>query len=198
MAVEIRPRRLRGPWTEGYALDLHTTKSVFLGYDAYGRNVFENTRSPLGELLYRFKYHGDPSTLGEIVEIVVAYLGKWAPPVEALVPVPPSNIARRRQPVIEIARALCASAGIPLCAACITKTKSTPQLKNVYDLKQRTGLLKDAFAVDRDQTGGRSVLLFDDLYRSGATASAITRLLLTEGAVSGVYLLTLTQTRSTL
>jgi predicted amidophosphoribosyltransferase len=39
-------------------------------------------------------------------------------------------------------------------------------------------------------------LLFDDLYRSGATASAITTLLKREGKAKAVRLLTLTRTRS--
>jgi predicted amidophosphoribosyltransferase len=197
MAVAIKPRKLRGPWADGYALDVHTTESVLVGHDAYGRAVFDTTRSPLGELLYRLKYRGDPDAVQEIADTVAAYLRSWRPSVEALVPVPPSNVARKRQPVLEIAKAVCASAGIPLCDTCITKTKSTPQLKNVYDLKRRIELLKGAFLVDRDRTNGRRLLLFDDLYRSGATASAITRLLQTEGAASAVYLLTLTWTRRT-
>ena len=149
MAVEIRPRKLRGPWTEGYALDVHTTKSVFVGHDAYGRAVFETTRSPLGELLYRLKYGGDPTALKEIAETVVGFLRKWNPSVDALVPVPPSNV------------------------------------------------LTGAFTVDRAQTSERRLLLFDDLYRSGATAGAITKSLLMEGAAAAVYLLTLTWTRRT-
>ncbi len=197
MGVPIRPRKLRGPWVDGYALDVHTTASVLVGHDAYGRAVFDTTRSPLGELLYRLKYRGDPDAVQEIADTVIAYLQSWRPSVEALVPVPPSNIARKRQPVLEIAKAVCASAGIPLCDTCITKTKSTPQLKNVFDLKRRTELLKGAFLVDRDRANGRRLLLFDDLYRSGATASAITRLLQTEGTASAVYLLTLTWTRRT-
>ena len=36
--------------------------------------------------------------------------------------------------------------------------------------------LKDAFAVSRGQTEGKSILLFDDRYRSGASVSAITEL----------------------
>jgi predicted amidophosphoribosyltransferase len=148
MAVEIRPRKLRGPWTEGYALDVHTTKSVFVGHDAYGRAVFDTARSPLGELLYRLKYRNDPNALEDIAESVVAYLRRWNPPIEGIVPVPPSNVARKRQPVLDIAKAVCASARIALCDTCIVKTKSTPQLKNVYDLNQRAGLLKGAFALD--------------------------------------------------
>ena len=47
-----------------------------------------------------------------------------------------------------------------------------------------------------NQTEGKGILLFDDLYRSGATVSAITALLKNEGKAKAVRLLTLTQTRS--
>jgi phosphoribosylpyrophosphate synthetase len=43
---------------------------------------------------------------------------------------------------------------------------------------------------------GKNVLLFDDLYRSGATFNAITRVLYEKGMVNKVYILALTKTRS--
>jgi predicted amidophosphoribosyltransferase len=89
-------------------------------------------------------------------------------------------------------------AGIPLCASCVSKVKGTAQLKDVFERTKRDEILAGAFAVDRDQTKDKRLLVFDDLYRSGATAGAITNLLLQEGAASAVYLLTLTQTRKKL
>lgn len=43
---------------------------------------------------------------------------------------------------------------------------------------------------------GRKVLLFDDLFRSGATMNSITAALLEKGQASEVFALTLTRTRS--
>ena len=54
--------------------------------------------------------------------------------------------------------------------------------------------LQSAFTVLQVRTEGKSILLFDDLYRSGATVSTITGLLGNEGKAKAVYLLTLTQT----
>ena len=67
--------------------------------------------------------------------------------------------------------------------------------EDVFDFAKRTEILDGAFAVDVAKTTGKRLLLLDDLYRSGATVSAITRLLLATGAAGAVYLLTLTQTR---
>ena len=109
-------------------------------------------------------------------------------------PVPPSNTARKNQPVIEVARALSQHLRAPLCEACLSKAKNTAQLKDIFDYTKRTEILKDAFSVDA-LTEGKRLLLIDDLYRSGATVSAIAQLLSTTGRVHAVYLLTLTHTR---
>ncbi len=198
MSVKINPRKLRGPWTDGFALDHHTTGSTFLAYNAFGHPEFDTARPPLGDLVYRLKNRGDRSAIEPIVETVLDFLKTWQLRVDAIVPVPPSNTSRRNQPVIEVATAISKRTGIPLCPSCVSKMKSTAQLKDVFDRAKRDEILADAFSVDREQTQGKRLLLFDDLYRSGATAGAVAKLLAGEGAASAVHLLTLTQTRKNL
>jgi competence protein ComFC len=193
--VEINPRKLRGPWSGGYALDVHTLGSTFLGHNAFGHPEFATTRSPLGDLLYRLKNGGDQTVVPEIIETVAAFLKGWGPQVDAIVPVPPSNTRRKHQPVIAVAQALSQTIGVPVCEGCVTKVKSTAQLKDVFDYTKRSEILTGAFTVDVAKTSGKRLLLIDDLYRSGATVSTIAQLLLTTGAARAVYLLTLTQTR---
>ena len=106
MPVTINPHKLRGPWTDGYALDVHTTSSTMIGHNAYGHAVFDTVRSPLGELLYRLKNRGDQTTIPEVVATAGEFINGWGIQVDAVVPVPPSNTARKNQPVIEVARAL--------------------------------------------------------------------------------------------
>lgn len=195
MALEISPRKLRGPWTDGYALDVHTASSTMVGHNAYGHAVFDTVRSPLGELLHRLKNRGDQTAIPEIALTAGEFVKKWGIQVDSIVPVPPSNATRKHQPVIAVATALGEYLRVPLCEDCLTKAKSSAQLKDIFDYGKRTEILKDAFAVDASKTKGRRLLLFDDLYRSGATVSAIARLLSTAGGVRAMYLLTLTQTR---
>jgi len=57
-------------------------------------------------------------------------------------------------------------------------------------------LLDGLFAVDPAATKGQHILLFDDLYRSGATMNAITSVLLGLGQAASVNALTITRTRS--
>lgn len=120
---------------------------------------------------------------------------KWKPPTDAIIPVPPSNITRKSQPVIVVATALAERLHVPVCTECLTKTKRTAQLKDVFEYDKRREALKGAFGVSPMLTTGKNLLLFDDLYRSGATVSVITELLKGEGKAKAVYLLTLTETR---
>ena len=87
---------------------------------------------------------------------------------------------------MEVAVSISDRCGIPLCGSCIRKVKSTAQLKDVFELAKRTELLQDAFAADREKTAGQRILVFDDLYRSGATAGTITRLLASEDSAKAV------------
>jgi len=118
----------------------------------------------------------------EITETVAAFLKGWGPQVDAIVPVPPSNTRRKHQPVIALAHALSQAIGVPVCEECVTKVKSTAQLKDVFDYAKRSEILTGAFGVDAAKTSGKRLLLVDDLYRSGATVSTIAKLLLTAGA----------------
>ena len=199
MSVEIHPHKIRGKWAEGYALDLHTTSSTFLGYDGYGHPQFETVRSELGELLYKLKYRADPSAVDSIAETAAEFLTeKWRIEVDLIVPVPPSNTGRKRQPVLEVARAISKRTGIELCSEGVVKVKQTPQLKNVFDFKERVAALEGAFTVEKAKIPGKRVLLFDDLFRSGATMNTITECLMKDGGAAVVYALTLTRTRSSL
>jgi len=78
----------------------------------------------------------------------------------------------------------------------IVKIKDTPELKNVYDYSERLRLLEDAYNVDASSFIDRDVLLFDDLYRSGATLNAIACALYPGSKPANVYALALTRTRS--
>ena len=199
MGVDINPKKIKGKWEEGYALDLHTVSSTFIGHNDHGHPVFDSERSALGELLYKLKYGAGTDAVESIAKTVTHFLRKkWQIKIDLIVPVPPSNLARRRQPVLEIAKAVSFRTEIELCSSCVEKIKQTPQLKNVYDYEERTAALEGAFSVDAKKIAGRRILLFDDLFRSGATMNSITERLIEDGKAKVVYALTLTRTRSTL
>ena len=81
---------------------------------------------------------------------------------------------------------------MPVCTTCVAKVKQTPQLKDLKDYDKRREALKDAFTVIPGLTQGKMLLLFDDLFGSGATAGHIVEVLMQPGLAKAVYLLTLT------
>lgn len=194
MAAATNPRRIVGNWISGRALDIHTVSSTHLGLNESGHDVFDTKRSELGELLYRMKYHGDLSAAPEIVEAAVAFLKRSRVGFDVIVPVPPSG-KRPVQPVLVLAAAIGKALNLPV-SECISTTRPATQLKGVMDPERRRDLLEGLYEIKGTSTRGKSVLLFDDLYRSGATLSAITDLLMSQGKAEAVRVLTITQTRS--
>jgi competence protein ComFC len=51
--VKTSPKKLKGPWEDGYALDIHTISSEFIGHNEFGHPQFDTKRTEIGELLYR-------------------------------------------------------------------------------------------------------------------------------------------------
>jgi len=120
--------------------------------------------------------------------------GHW-PHVEVVVPVPPSR-ARAHQPVLLLGEALAAALALPFRADCVRRVRDVPELKNVYDFAERSRLLTGLHEVDSAGVQRRTVLLFDDLFRSGATMNSVATALYHEGGVADVLALTITKTRS--
>lgn len=194
--LKIKPLSLDGPWTDGFALDLHTVSSQYIGDDAYGHPQFETVRSPVGEALYQVKYQADKSVAAELCRTAADFARSkhWKPTL--VVAVPPSRPGRRFQPVPVLAKGIAKLLECHFGEKCLVKVKDTPELKSVYDYEERLEQLRGAYAVATAMTKDQDVLLIDDLYRSGATLEAATKALLTKGKARRVRALTFTRTRS--
>jgi competence protein ComFC len=193
--ADIHPARIPGRWRDGYALDVHTVSSAYLGDDEYGRPQYDTKRSELGDLLYRLKYRGDASVVPEIADTAASFVRTWNPRVELVVPVPASK-PRAAPPVPLLGAALAERLGLPFAPDCLTRTRQVHQLKDVRDYDERLRLLAGTYAVDRATVENRRVLLVDDLFRSGATMNTAAALLYDQGGAVDVYALTITRTRS--
>ncbi len=193
--VEIHPIEIGGRWKKGIALDFHTTSSTPIGENQFGHMQFDTVRPPIAELLYRLKYRGDRASGDDIIETAAAFVAPHRSKFDLIVPVPPST-QRTVQPVLILANGISASLNLPL-ANCITTTRPTEQLKSISDQEERAKLLDGLYAINPELTRGKSILLFDDLFRSGSTMNAITDILLGQGQASTVQVLTITKTRNT-
>jgi predicted amidophosphoribosyltransferase len=193
IVAKINPKKIRGKWLSGVALDIHTISSTHVGINEAGHDVFDTQRSELGELLYRLKYSGDMTAAGDIIATAAKYLLPHRSKFDLIVPVPPSGV-RAVQPVITIARGVGAAIDVPVIE-CVTTTRETSQLKGVIDPERRKELLTGLYTVDATHTAGKDVLLFDDLFRSGSTMNAITDLLMQVGKAASVRAFAITRTR---
>ncbi len=191
--VSVSPKRLTGPWKAGFALDLHTTSADFLGYNEFGHPEFDYKYTEIGGLLNRLKYRSDKTVVQTIVETAADFVRRRTWTLDVIVPIPPSR-PREFQPVLAMAESLARELGVRYCDDCVVKVRETPELKSIFELEKRQSLLQDAFKVSKAVSGKR-VLLFDDLYRSGATAATVARALQAAGVVD-LYLLTVTMTRT--
>ena len=192
--ANFQPRRIIGKWSQGYALDYHTISSVFLGHNQYGHPEYDTKRSEVGALLYKLKYRSNQAAVEGLAEAVERFTKEWNPGADIIVLVPPST-QRAVQPVFVLAEAISKRLEIPL-ANCVKATRTIRQLKNVYDLDARLKLLDGLHEVDESATRDKKILLFDDLYRSGATMNAVTTALYEKGKATEVFALTITRTRS--
>jgi predicted amidophosphoribosyltransferase len=191
-----KPIKLSGPWDDGYAIDYHIVRSEFTGYDERGHAMFDTERTELGELLYQLKYRGDTTALSKIVGVACDFIAGWKIKPDCVIPVPPSRKGRRVQPVVEIARGIAANLKIGLCEKSVVKVKETPELKNITDYEERVNQLNGAYDIGDASLNGKTVLVVDDLYRSGATLNALAEALHRKGKVKKSYVLALTRTRS--
>lgn len=194
--IAINPQHIHGRWAGGAALDFHTIRSTPIGYDQFGHMRFETERPPIAQLLYELKYQTNPEAAEGIINAAANYLRPYVQQLrfDIIIPVPPSS-ARAIQPVLLLAQGIGSSLGLPV-VNCITTTRQPTQLKGVTNPEQRRELVAGLYTVDPRHTAGKTVLLFDDLYRSGTTMNEISDILVRQGGVSTIYAMTITKTRS--
>lgn len=198
----LEPFVLIGEWYKGYAIDSHTVSSYLLSDGTY-----DTTRSDIGELLYRFKYANNYDVLNTISNITIDFASKifsgyglgswrhWTSEIDVIIPIPPTNHNREYQPVIELTKRISELSNVP-CDLNYLQKKTHQELKSIDDNEQRKKILRNAFLIENQKYKGKTILLFDDIFRSGATLNAATQILKEKGKIDYIYVLTLTKTRT--
>ncbi len=189
------PRRIDGPWTEGFTLDKHVESSVPTGgVTPGGHTEFDTRRTELGELVYQLKYGGRKDAARAIAAAASEFVrGRWGEGFDVVVPAPPS-VARPSQPLIQIASELADALDRPLITNALNKTKVTAQMKNV-NVQDRDTLLREAIQKGPGDIAGRRVLLIDDVTESGATLRRSANVLLADAGALSVHALVITRTK---
>lgn len=197
MNIQINPQEIHGNWRAGYALDFHTVSSRLLPDGTY-----DTERTEIGELIFQVKYRHDRSKIQPIAEIVAQFVREEFTVngdlvhryLNAIIPIPPSDTNRPFQPVTEIAAKIGILLNRPVHTHYLTKVKRTVLLKNLSDAESKQAEIQGAFVVQSQDLQRRWVLLFDDLYDSGATLTEVTNVLYEQGHVRHVFVITLTRT----
>lgn len=184
---------INGNWHKGFSYALHTLSSDFVGYDEYGNPQFDTTYSDMGTLLHDLKYRGDQGAVSKIADLLMG--AKIIEACDLIIPVPSSKF-RRSQPVDEVALDLGRRTNTEVVIGVLEKA-SGKELKGIDDPEERMNELRKTISLNTSEDiSGQSVLLFDDLYRSGATLTVCTEILYKQAKVKQVSVLTMTKTRS--
>jgi competence protein ComFC len=192
--ISINPQELKGDWLEGWALDLHTVVSR---YDSR-RGRYWTIRTPLGEMIYNYKYHRQWWLKRKLARTAAEFLiaKDVRSNVQCLVLVPPRRFRLLFQPVRSLGKRIGKMLHLPVETRILRFRKRLPELKTIEDPVMRAKLVKNMFTVKSRKLSGHSVLLFDDLYRSGMSLNEAARALRDEGGVRQIRVLTMTRTRT--
>lgn len=189
----MNPIELLGEWNEGYALDVHTLKSEYLGHDENGRAQYNTQRSELGEFLYELKYKGERDSAQKICKYINPFLKEWDLKniINFIIPAPSSTI-RIYQPVDDICNEIGASLNKMVINDFLFKNGES-QSKNL-GLEEKQ-ILKGTIERKKMFTEKVNILLVDDLYQSGETLNECVKVLRADSNIDKIYVLTITKTR---
>jgi ComF family protein len=136
----------------------------------------------------RLKYSGRPGLAATLAHFMLRHLGRGGGgEAPLLVPVPLHRWriwSRGYNQAALIASALSRRTGLPAELALLRRTRATPPLRGL-GRRERALAVRGAFEVAasaRPRLAGRAIVLVDDVYTSGATASACARALKRSGA----------------
>ncbi|MCP4162957.1 MAG: hypothetical protein GY760_23085 [Deltaproteobacteria bacterium] len=187
---KINPQILSGPWDIGYTLD-----ELVVPNNQSGRQE----RTEIADASYKLKFmekHDLANTIAETIKTFMFNNPEFTNDIDCLVGIPPSNLKRDRQPVIEICKSLSSQMNIDYTETLISKVIETPEIKDLDDsIREQT--IKGVFRINNEELCKyQSILIIDDLYSSGATAKELVKEIRNNKKSLIIYLITLIKSDS--
>jgi len=193
--METNLIQVHGSWDEGYVLDRHSVHSEIVGHNSSGYPIWDTTRSEIGEAIYQLKYQGNDEHLDDLAETMAEMIRDQFSEVDAIIPLPPSK-ARAVQPVSVLANAVAEELGVDCIENLLLKNGSTPQMKDLSSKEERMEALLDCFSVMDVLDEEYNIVLLDDLFSSGSTMEAATKVLREYDDIGYIYVAAFSKTRS--
>jgi len=152
----------------------------------------------LQEAIHRWKYEGKTYLTLFFAEWMAEGVNRYWEPAffDRLIPVPLHRQRLRERgfnQVLLLVKEISSRTGIPYRKTVLQKKKPTIPQVTLSGLEREKGLRGAFHVIGRDELMGKSVLLVDDVYTTGATVNECSRVLRREGA-KRVDVLTLAHT----
>jgi len=141
----------------------------------------------LQEAIYRWKYEGKTHLTPFLAEWMAEGLNRyWEPDsLDLLIPVPlhPQRLRQRGfNQALLLVKELSRRTGIPYPKTILQKKKSTIPQVNLSGVEREKEVRGTFHVIGREELLGKSVLLVDDVYTTGATVNECSKVLLRGGA----------------
>lgn len=191
--MNVNLKEIVGNWNKGVVLDKHSKSSVVIGQNEHGHNVYDTSRTDVGEALFQLKYRSDWDQVQPLAQCLYDNVYPLFDKVGFIVPMAASNV-RARQPVTEVAQALAQLAGVPCTAHMLLKATGGASLKNLNTKEEKVAAIADSFYCQRiiQKEGRWNVLVVDDLYHTGASMEAACEALRGYSKINNIYVAALT------
>ncbi|MEL5457601.1 ComF family protein [Serratia ureilytica] len=191
--MEVNIKDILGNWDRGVVLDKHSKFSVVTGKNQWGHNIYDTTRTEVGEAVYQLKYKSDWNQVKPLAQCLYDQVYPMFDKVGFILPMAASNV-RVRQPVTEVAQALAKLANIPCFDGLLLKAAGGVSLKNLDTKEEKVAAIGDSFSVNPIITneGCWNVLVIDDLYHTGASMEAACAALRGYNKIDKIYVAALT------
>ncbi|MEE1306348.1 MAG: ComF family protein [Agathobacter sp.] len=142
--------------------------------------------------MYRFKYSNKREYAEYFAEQAAQRYGAWikSKGIDAIMAVPMYRGKKKKRGYNQaevFARALSQKLGIPYVANGIVRVKSTTPMKNLNDLERERNL-KNAFQIKENIVQYYYILVVDDIYTTGSTADAVSKMMLKSGGKTVYFL----------
>lgn len=188
----IQPIVLNGIWDEGYAIDKYLRTSTYIGDDAFGQPQFDNSYTEIGKLLHDMKYNGHFNTSREIALLCYDFLNEWLDDknINSIIPVP-ATMERVVQPVYAIAEEIAHRLHLPYSQDVLKKTSDIP----VKNMPRENRNLKGSVTKLKDAKWKCNILLIDDFYTTGETATECVSVLKEDNLIDKIYYLSIVKTK---